>query len=130
MSSQTVLIVEDDASSGKLIGNVLASAGVASELVTDGVEALERLREATPGCVILDLALPRIDGWEVLSTLHQAGRNVPVIVVTAHGQGDGANRARALGARRFFEKPFVPAELTQAVAEVLAANNGHHLTRD
>ena len=125
MGDQTVLIVEDDASSGKLIGSLLASAGVVTELVTDGVAALQRLREATPGCVILDLALPRIDGWEVLSTLHQARRDIPVIVVTAHGQGDGANRARALGAKRFFEKPFVPAELTEAVTEVLASHNGH-----
>lgn len=130
MSDQSVLIVEDDASSGKLISNVLASAGIASELVTDGVVALQRLREITPDCVILDLALPRIDGWEVLSTLHQAGRDVPVIVVTAHGQGDGANRARALGAKRFFEKPFVPAELTEAVTKILAANNGHRPIRN
>ena len=130
MSNQTVLIVEDDANSGKLIGNLLASVGVESELATDGVEALKRLRDMTPGCVILDLALPRIDGWEVLRTLYQAGRDVPVIVVTAHGQGDGANRAFALGAKRFFEKPFVPAELTEAVTEVLAAHNGHRLVRD
>ena len=124
MTDQTVLIVEDDPNSGRLIGNVLASVGLSSDLVTDGVEALKRLREETPGCVILDLALPRIDGWEVLRTLHQAGRKVPVIVVTAHGQGDGANRARELGAVRFFEKPFEPSELTAAVAEVLAADNG------
>jgi DNA-binding response OmpR family regulator len=130
MSSQIVLIVEDDASSGKLIGNVLAAVGIESELATDGVEALERLRDSTPGCVILDLALPRIDGWEVLRTLYQAGREVPVIVVTAHGQGDGGQRARELGAKRFFEKPFVPAELTEAVAEVLAASNGHRHVRD
>lgn len=125
MSDQTVLIVEDDASSGKLIASLLASCGLASELVTDGLLALERLREATPGLVILDLALPRVDGWEVLRTLHQAGRDIPVIVVTAHGQGDGANRARELGARRFFEKPFVPSELTAAVTEVLESTNGH-----
>ena len=130
MSDQTVLIVEDDANSGRLIGSLLASVGVDSELVTDGVEALERLRDTSPACVILDLALPRIDGWDVLRTLYQAGREVPVIVVTAHGQGDGASRARELGAKRFFEKPFEPAELTEAVAEVLAANNGHRLVRD
>jgi DNA-binding response OmpR family regulator len=128
MTDQTVLIVEDDASSGKLISNVLTSVGITSELVTDGVVALKRLRETTPDCVILDLALPRIDGWEVLRTLHHARRGIPVIIITAHGQGDGANRARALGAARFFEKPFVPAELTAAVAEILAVDNGHHPT--
>ncbi len=120
MSNRTVLIVEDDASAGALIGHVLAAADIESELVSDGVAALEWLRAATPGCVILDLALPVIDGWEVLRTLHQAGREIPVIVVTAHGRGDGAKRARDLGADRFFDKPFVPAELTAAVIEVLS----------
>ena len=130
MSEQTVLIVEDDASSGKLIGRLLADVGIQSELVTDGMLALERLRTATPGLVILDLALPRIDGWEVLSTLHQAGREVPVIIVTAHSQGDGATRAFELGAKRFFEKPFIPAELMAAVTDLLAANNGHRSAED
>lgn len=125
MSERTVLIVEDDPSSGKLIASLLAARGVGSELVTDGMMALQRLRDTTPGLVILDLALPLIDGWEVLSTLHEAGREIPVIVVTAHGQGDKANRARELGAKRFFEKPFVPAELTDAVTDLLPAGNGH-----
>ncbi len=119
MGSRTVLIVEDDRNVGMLMSNLLAAQGFATELVIDGLLALERLREATPGLVILDLALPRVDGWEVLTTLHQAGRKVPVIVVTAHGQGEGANRAKALGASRFFEKPFVPDQLVAAVEELL-----------
>ena len=121
MNDRTVLIVEDDPSTGKLISSVLRSRGIDSELVTNGLHALEQLRVATPGLVILDLALPRVDGWEVLRTLQQAERDIPVIVVTAHGQGEGAIRARDLGARRFFEKPFVPAQLAAAVRELLDA---------
>jgi two-component system response regulator TctD len=121
MPERTVLIVEDDPSAGRLIASVLSSAKVNVEVVTDGLYALQSLRHATPDLVILDIALPRVDGWEVLNTLQQAQRKVPVIVVTAHGQGSSAERAFETGADRFFEKPFVPAELAAAATELLAA---------
>lgn len=119
MTNRTVLVVEDDASVGKLICSLLKGHEIDAHLVTDGLEALEHMTKINPGAMVLDLALPRIDGWEVLSTLQQAGREVPVVVVTAHGQGDGAIRARELGAARFFEKPFEPTQLVAAVQEVL-----------
>ena len=90
-------------------------------------EALESLRASVPDLVVLDLALPRIDGWEILNTLQQAGREIPVVIITAHGQGSAAERAYEKGASRFFEKPFIPGELKEAVAELLersAANGG------
>lgn len=120
MSAQKILIVEDDMNAGRLIASLIASPVVEVEHVVDGLYALESLRAATPDLVILDLALPRVDGWEVLNTLHQAKRDVPVIVVTAHGQGSSAERAFEAGADRFFEKPFIPAELVAAVVELLA----------
>ena len=124
MGERSVLIVEDDLNIGKLIKNLLAGHEIETEMATDGLMALERLGQSTPGLVILDLALPLVDGWEVLNTLRQAGRAVPVIIVTAHGQGEGANRALAAGADRFFEKPFEPTQLIEAVLELLAETNG------
>ena len=119
MGDRRVLVVEDDRSVGRLIVNLLAARGISADLVTDGLEALESLAAATPDLVVLDLALPKVDGWEILNTLQEAGRNVPVIVVTAHARGEGATRALALGVRRFFEKPFVPSQLAAAIKEVL-----------
>ncbi len=119
MSDSRVLVVEDDASVGRLIVNMLAARGISADLVTDGLQALESLARHTPDLVVLDLALPKVDGWEVLNTLQEAERDVPVIVVTAHGRGEGAARARDLGVRRFFEKPFVPSQLAAAVKDVL-----------
>ena len=124
MSKHKILIVEDDLNAGRLIASLVASSDVEVELVVDGLYALESLRLATPDLVILDIALPRVDGWEVLNTLQQAQRGVAVIVVTAHGQGSSAERAIEAGADRFFEKPFIPAELTAAVAELLGSLNG------
>ncbi len=121
MSRYQVLVVEDDQGSSRLVGEILRPRDVEVEFVGDGVAALESLRGSTPDLVILDIALPRVDGWEVLNTLRQAQRDVPVIVITAHGQGSSAERARAGGANRFFEKPFIPAELALAIDELLPA---------
>jgi CheY-like chemotaxis protein len=121
MTKHTVLVVEDDPGASRLVGEILRPLDVNVEFVVDGVDALESLRSSTPDLVILDIALPRVDGWEVLNTLNQAQRGVPVIVITAHGQGMAAERALDGGAKRFFEKPFIPAELAAAVTELLPA---------
>lgn len=128
MGEHAVLIVEDDTNIGRLMQSLLAGHGITSELATDGLMALERLGQVMPGVVILDLALPLVDGWEVLNTLRQAGSEVPVIIVTAHGQGEGANRALASGADRFFEKPFEPTQLIESVLELLAETDNFHPT--
>lgn len=119
MSEHSILVVEDDVGTSRLVGEILRSDGIEIEYAADGVDALERLRTSVPDLVVLDLALPRIDGWEILNTLQQAGREIPVVIITAHGQGSAAERAFSKGASRFFEKPFIPAELKEAVKELL-----------
>jgi CheY-like chemotaxis protein len=119
MAERRILVVEDDAGTSQLVGKILRSEGIVIEYAADGLDALETLRRSVPDLVVLDLALPRIDGWEILNTLQQAGREIPVVIITAHGQGSAAERAFAAGASRFFEKPFIPAELKDAVDELL-----------
>jgi CheY-like chemotaxis protein len=119
MTDRRILIVEDDAGTSRLVGEILRSDGIEIEYAADGVAALETLRTSVPDLVVLDLALPRIDGWEILNTLQQAGRAIPVVIITAHGQGSAAERAYEKGASRFFEKPFIPGELRDAVVELL-----------
>ncbi len=116
-----ILIVEDDPAASQLVTQILKPRDVTIEIAEDGVAALESLRESSPDLVILDIALPRVDGWEILNTLSQAQRHVTVIVITAHGQGSAAERALNGGAQRFFEKPFIPAELAEAIDELLPA---------
>ena len=119
MTDRRILVVEDDVGTSRLVGEILRSDGIQIEYAADGVDALETLRTSMPDLVVLDLALPRIDGWEILNTLQQAGREIPVVIITAHGQGGAAERAFEAGASRFFEKPFIPGELKEAVAELL-----------
>ncbi len=119
MTERRILVVEDDVGTSRLVGEILRSEGTKIEYASDGVDALETLRTSVPDLVVLDLALPRIDGWEILNTLQQAGREIPVVIITAHGQGSAAERAFEKGASRFFEKPFIPGELKEAVSELL-----------
>ena len=119
MTERRILVVEDDVGTSRLVGEILRSDGVTIEYAADGVNALETLRNSMPDLVVLDLALPRIDGWEILNTLQQAGREIPVVIITAHGQGSAAERAFEKGASKFFEKPFIPSELKEAVDELL-----------
>ena len=125
MDRPTALVVEDDPSSSRLVGEILRKGGVDAEFVVDGIDALVSLNDSTPDLVILDIALPRVDGWQVLHALRMGdlAGNIPIIVITAHGQGNSARRALDGGADRFFEKPFMPAELAAAVQELLV-NSG------
>lgn len=119
MPRHRVLVVEDDPGASRLVGKILGPRDVEVEYVVDGAFALESLRHSSPDLVILDIALPRVDGWEVLNTLRQAQRDIPVIVITAHGQGSAADRALQGGADRFLEKPFLPTDLDQAIKDLL-----------
>ncbi|MDJ0924235.1 MAG: response regulator [Acidimicrobiia bacterium] len=125
MDRPTALVVEDDPSSSRLVGEILRKRGVDAKFVVDGIDALVSLHDSIPDLVILDIALPRVDGWQVLHALRMgdlAGA-VPIIVITAHGQGNSARRAFEGGADRFFEKPFMPAELAAAIQELLPQNS-------
>ena len=124
MDRPTALVVEDDPGSSRLVGEILRKSGVDAEFVVDGIDALVSLHKTIPDIVILDIALPRVNGWQVLHTLRmgELASAVPIIVITAHGQGTSARRALDGGADRFFEKPFLPAELAGAVADLLPMN--------
>lgn len=121
MSRHRILIVDDDSATRRLIGQILRPLDLDLEFAVDGVAALDHVSDSRPDLILLDIALPRIDGWQVLDTLRQGhpATQVPIIVITAHGQGMAAERALRGGADRFFEKPFLPDDLAAAVAEVL-----------
>lgn len=87
-----------------------------------GAEALEHLKTLTPELIILDLALPGIDGWEVLKSVRSTPRldAVPVIVITAHGPGV-EHQVMELGANAYLDKPFLPSALREIVDNLLVA---------
>jgi DNA-binding response OmpR family regulator len=112
-----VLVIEDEPRILRLINLVLADRPIDIETAPDGATGLDWLRQHQPDLVLLDLALPDLDGWQVLAEIRGlAGPSeLPVVIVTAQGDSATAIEARRLGANDFVSKPFRPAELRDVV---------------
>ena len=121
MDTKRILIVDDDANIQRMLRVCLEGSGYAVDQATDGARALEAISQAPPDLVLLDLAMPVLDGMTVLADLRSMlpKGNTRVIVMTAHGSVRSAMQAVRLGAADFLEKPFKPDELRQSVASVL-----------
>lgn len=120
-----LLVVDDNNASRDLLANVLALKGHEVTTAVNGLQALEALRKAPCDCVLLDLLMPVMDGWEFLRAAREdpllAG--VAVIVTTASVVVDAACREalKALGVRGVLTKPFEPAEVAAELARLAPA---------
>ncbi|MEA3510632.1 MAG: response regulator [Actinomycetota bacterium] len=118
----SVLVIEDSASVRRLIDVCLRPIGADMRFAEDGLIGLDAARKMVPDAIILDIGLPGLDGWEVLSQLRSAPETVDirVLVLTAHAQPEMADRAAAGGADAFMTKPFRPSDLRDSVEALLA----------
>ena len=107
ITNWNVLVVEDEADSMELVQGLLSYYGVSSVGVSSGEEALAALEEMSPTLVILDLALPGLDGWGVLKKVkaHRALARVPCVAITAFHTPELAERAIEAGFDAYFAKP-------------------------
>lgn len=119
MGRVRILIVEDDPIILDLITTRLDIAGYDTYFARDGFEGLKRLHELRPSALVLDLNMPRLDGFGVLRKMRQEGLNVPTMVLTARNQPDDVKQAITLGARDFLAKPFKDDQLLQRVGRLL-----------
>ena len=113
-----VLVVEDDPWIQWMIADDLADRGYEVITAQDGVEALERIGEIRPDVLVLDLMLPRSDGWELAERYRAltGGEPIPIVVVSAARNADLPDASR--GVRRYLPKPFDIEELARAVAQI------------
>lgn len=120
----SVLVIEDSASVRRLIDVCLRPLATDMGFAEDGLSGLEAARATVPDLIILDIGLPGLDGWEVLSQLRSAPATVGirVLVLTAHAQPEMADRAAAGGADAFMTKPFRPSDLRDSVEALLKTN--------
>ena len=120
-----VLVVEDDPDLGETIVTFLKEEGLDAKLARDGDQAMRLVDQLSPAAMILDLMMPRRDGFSVLRELRADGRisNLPVIVVTAIFGLSERLYATELGAADFVTKPFELDELIERVRNVLASRN-------
>ncbi len=118
----SVLLVDDEDSLRKVMKDLLAREGYAVIEARNGVEALDQVDRHAPDVVVLDLNLPDMDGYSVLSQLRSrpATRKTPVIVLTAKGDEDNEVRVFELGADDFLTKPFRAKALSKRLEVVLA----------
>lgn len=112
-----VLIAEDDRNIVEALSFVLGRDGFEVSAVLDGEEALRSLRAAPPDVMILDLMLPRKNGFEVLKLVKSdpALRAMPVIVLTAKGQAQDRLLVEQIGVEGFMTKPFSNTDVLEAV---------------
>jgi len=110
-------IVDDDAMVRESAALLLRAAGYGVTTYSSGTDFLERLDATTPGCILLDIHMPKMDGLEVQRRLAARGVDFPVIVFT--GQGDVAIAVQAMknGAFEFLEKPYLNRILLDSVHE-------------
>jgi DNA-binding response OmpR family regulator len=123
----TVLVVEDEAEIAALLRSYLERDGYRVLTAADGEAALRQIEDDVPDLVVLDIMLPRLDGWEVLRRLRTLA-TVPVIMLTARDQEEDKVRGLELGADDYVTKPFSPREVAARVRAVLRRNR--HEGRD
>ena len=120
---QRVLVIEDSPSVRRLIEVCLRVLDVNVSSAVDGVTGLDQISATDPHVVVLDIGLPGLDGWEVLSQLREnpTSAEVKVLVLTAHAQPEMADRAAEGGADAFMTKPFRPIDLRVQVESLLTS---------
>lgn len=115
-----VLAVDDDPVIQRLLQVNLEMEGYEVALAGDGVEALEQARAFRPDLVLLDIMMPRKNGWQVLAELKEDDdlKDIPVVFLSARAQDDDLQRGTELGAEAYITKPFDPIDLLDLVAEL------------
>jgi DNA-binding response OmpR family regulator len=116
----TVLIVDDQPQIVFLLEFTLGAEGFQTFTAHDGLEAMEQVRRHRPSLMILDVMMPRMDGWSVLQELQALGAEERPQVVMVTALAGAADRARAmgLGAAAFVPKPFDVAEISRTLHEL------------
>lgn len=110
-----VHLVDDDDAIRRSASFMLKTAGFQVRAYENGVELLKQVRQLEPGCILLDIRMPEMDGLEVQEELRKAGCLLPVVIMTGHGDISVAVQAMKAGAIDFIEKPFEKRTLLDAL---------------
>ncbi|RCW47746.1 MULTISPECIES: response regulator [unclassified Halanaerobium] len=112
-----ILLVDDEKNIRLVVGKSLEKAGYDVIYAVDGVDAVEKANEANPDLVLLDLRLPKMNGFLVLEALKSdaATEEIPVVIVSALSEEDDIQKTISLGAEDFLVKPINQSDLLSAV---------------
>ena len=121
--SKSIMLVDDDELIVKLLNLNFSPCGYRLINCIGGERAFQTALEAHPDLIILDIMMPRTDGWKVLEQLKgdERTRDIPVVVLTVKASPEDREMALGMGATRYVVKPFNPSELVQLVGELVGA---------
>lgn len=120
-----VLVVEDYQDAREMYAAYLQFSGYRVAEATNGVEAVEKTLELMPDIILMDLALPKMDGWEATRRLKSDERtkHIPIVALTGHALASHAEDARQAGCDSFVTKPCLPDALVAEIQRILAAHS-------
>ncbi len=133
MTGQTqptlVHLVDDDASVRAAVEDLLASVGLDTRSYASAADFLERARLEAPGCLVLDVRMPGMNGLDLQQELQRRGLALPIIFITGHGDIPMSVRAMKQGALEFLTKPFRDQDLLDAIDQALRKAQDAHAQR-
>lgn len=126
-----IVVVDDEPTIRVLVGNLLEEEGHEVRCATDGEHALGMIAEQLPDLIVLDLAMPGMDGWKLLEELYHRGirRRVRVVIVSANLDNDAMDRGRERDVAHFLQKPFDIDALLALVRDALEQDPGELAVR-
>ena len=120
-----VLVVEDYQDAREMYAAYLQFSGYRVAEATNGLEAIEQANALMPDIILMDLALPKMDGWEATRRLkmQDSTRHIPIVALTGHALAGHAEGARQAGCDSFVTKPCLPDALVAEIKRMLAARD-------
>ena len=119
---RTILVADDEANLLNLLKDNLEDDGFSVLTASDGEEALKLWLQMKPDAIVLDIEMPKMNGWKVLEEIRQVTRDLKtpiILVLSAYAQPGDIQRGMALGANKYMTKPFKVRELSAALTELL-----------
>lgn len=115
-----IAVVDDEESVRKALQRLIRSAGFDVETFPTGAEFLKSVQDHEPACVVLDLHMPEVNGFEVQVELNRSRSHVPIVVITGHDTAEARTRVMNQGASAYLRKPVDDLMLLRAINEALA----------
>jgi FixJ family two-component response regulator len=121
-TAPVIHVVDDDALFRNAVARLLRAAGYRVNLYESSEQVLQRLPASDPGCILLDIRMPGLSGFEVQAHMAEVDRTLPIVFVTGHGDIPSSVKAIKAGAEDFLSKPVTKKTLLDAIERALARN--------
>ncbi len=130
VSPATVMVVDDSLTVRRVTERNLSKYGIVTLLATDGIDAMEKLSDEVPDVMLVDIEMPRMDGFELTERIRDdpVYRDIPIIIITSRSGPKHRDRAMELGATLYLTKPYQELELMNAINSVLPLESSRKIS--